>query len=477
MGGEAGRAVVTGGNGGGQLWGGRFVDPPAAEAHALGRSVHVDGRMAAVDVRASVAHVAALRDAGVLSPADATTLSEALERLGEEIAGDPFVFDDRDEDVHSAVERAMIARLSDLGASVHAGRSRNDLVVTDLRLWLLAAGRRVHTAVEALVRALLERAHEHTETVMPGTTHMRPAQVVTMGHHLCAHAWALSRDLDRLEQWASRSATSPLGAGALATSTLDLDAAATADRLGFARPFQNSLDAVSDRDFAQEWLGLATILATHCSRLAADLTRWSDPALGWAALAEAYTTGSSMMPHKRNPDPMELVRAKVGRIAGGFVTLAVVEHGLPLGYHRDLQEDKEPVFDAADTLEAAVPVLSGAILTMRFDAEAMRTACEDAGLYATDLAEALVARGVPFRDAHRRTGELLRDLDGAGRSLRDLAPEEWDAFGVPMGGALLDPDRSVGARAGAGGPSPASVKVQIRALEVSLGERDRNRTG
>ena len=454
----------------GALWSGRFVGTPAAEAAALGRSVGFDLRLVEEDVRASVAHVEALRAAALLSSADARRLSEALVEVGGAIAEPSFAVDPRDEDVHSVLERAVTDRLGELGARLHAGRSRNDLVVTDLRLWLLAAGRRVDDLTRALARALVERARDHTDTLMPGTTHGRPAQVVTLGHHLCAHAWALTRDRERLAQWSSRSATSPLGAGALATSTLDLDAHATAERLGFARAFENSIDAVSDRDFVQEWVGVSAILATHLSRLAADLVRWCDPSLGWARMDDAYATGSSMMPQKRNPDPAELARAKAGRLGGDFAALVAVLEGLPLGYHRDLQEDKEPAFDAADTLELVLPALIGAIRTVGFDVEAMRGACDDVGLYATDLAEALVAAGVPFREAHRRTGGLLRALERDGASLRYLDEEAWVSFGISGGTTLLDPERSVAARSGPGGPSPASVKAQIDVLDALLAD-------
>jgi argininosuccinate lyase len=450
----------------GALWSGRFSGPPAPEAAALGRSTGFDLRMLEQDVRASVAHVAALRDAGLLTADEARRLSGSLVEAGEAIAEPGFAIDPRDEDVHSVVERAVTARLGDLGARLHAGRSRNDLVVTDLRLWLRDAGARVDAGTRELVRALVDRANEHTDTLMPGVTHGRPAQVVTLGHHLCAHAWALTRDLERLAQWSSRSATSPLGAGALATSTLDLDARATAERLGFARVFENSIDAVSDRDFVQEWVGVSAILATHLSRLAADLVRWCDPSLGWARMDDAYATGSSMMPQKRNPDPAELARAKAARVGGDFATLVALLEGLPLGYHRDLQEDKEPAFDAADTLELVLPALTGAIRNVSFDVDAMRDACDDdEGIYATDLAEALVAAGVPFREAHRRVGELLRRLEDERRSLRDVRADEWSAFGLELGAALLDPERSAAARSGPGGPSPASVKAQIDALD------------
>ncbi len=373
--------------------------------------------------------------------------------------------------MHSAIERGVTDRLGDVGARLHAGRSRNDLVVTDLRLWLLAAGRRIDGLTTMLVRTLVERAREHAETIMSGTTHARPAQPVTLGHHLLAHAWALLRDIDRFDQWASRASTSPLGAGALATSTLGLDPAAAAARLGFRRPFENSIDAVSDRDFVQEFLADATICAGHLSRLAADLARWTDPTVGWAELDEGYTTGSSIMPQKRNPDTAELARAKAARVTAGFVAVATVVQGLPLGYHRDLQEDKEPAFDAADTLELVLPALVGAIGSVRFDTEALRASAEDEGLYATDLAEALVRSGMPFREAHRRTGALLKELATASRSLRDLGPDEWEAFGVSEGMALLDPDVSVRARTMPGGPSPSSVRTQIEAIEGALAAR------
>ena len=453
------------------LWAGRFSKPPAPEAHALGRSIGFDVRLAAQDIDASVAHVRALQDAGLLNGDEATALEDTLATIGHEIAEERFAFDDADEDVHSAIERGVTERLGDLGARLHAGRSRNDLVVTDLRLWLLAAGRRIDGLIAMLVRTLVIRAREHAGSVMPGTTHLRPAQPVTLGHHLLAHAWALVRDLERLDQWSNRASTSALGAGALATSTLQLDPDMAAARLGFHRAFANSIDAVSDRDFVQEFLADAAICATHLSRLAADLARWSDPAIGWAELDEGYTTGSSMMPQKRNPDTAELARAKAGRIAAGFAALTSVLQGLPVGYHRDLQEDKEPAFDAADTLELVLPAIVGAVETVRFDTTAMRTDAEADELFATDLAEALVAAGVPFRVAHRRTGELLKRLAAEDRSLRDLKDDEWDGFGLPDGSALLDPDAAIEARTTAGGPSKESVVAQAEAIERALAGR------
>jgi argininosuccinate lyase len=453
----------------GELWAGRFSTPPALEAQALGRSLGIDQQLVVEDVAAGMAHVAALVDAGVLSGDDADRLTDALEQVRSAILAGDFAFDPADEDIHSVVERGVTALLGDLGAKLHAGRSRNDLVATDVRLHLLGVERTVTADVRTLARVLVQRARAHAADPMPGSTHGRAAQPITLGHHLCAHAWALARDLERFAGWRTRASVSPLGAGAIATSTLGLDPAATAERLGFDRAFENSLDAVSDRDVLQECVAVAAICGTHLSRLAADLLRWTDPVLGWAELDEAYSTGSSMMPQKRNPDTAELARGKAARITGDFVTLCAVLQGLPMGYQRDLQEDKEPAFDAIGTLGTVTQALSGAVATLRIDTAAMRAACADPGLYATDVAEALVKAGVPFREAHRRTGELLKRLDAESRSMRDMTPQEWETFGVPGGGALLDPDASIAARPVAGGPSPASVERQCHALEASLG--------
>ncbi len=454
---------------GGPLWEGRFAKPPAPEAAALSKSLRFDVRLAPQDVEASVAHVRELEEAGLLSAGEAASLEKALREVGDEIDDGRFAFDPSDEDIHSAIERGVTERLGELGARLHAGRSRNDLVVADVRLWLLEAGRRIDEGSVRLIRALVARARAHAEAVMPGTTHGRLAQPVTLGHHLLAHAWALVRDRERLGAWSARTSVSPLGAGALAATTLPLDPGRTAARLGLERAFSNSIDAVSDRDFAQEFLAVGAILAGHLSRLAADLIRWSDESLAWAEIDDAYATGSSMMPQKRNPDVAELVRAKASRMVGHFAALSSLVAGLPLGYHRDLQEDKEHLFDAADTLEASLAALAGCVETARFDVAAMRRACDAEGLYATDLAEALVAGGVPFREGHRRIGGLLKRLAAEGRSLRDLTPGEWSAEGLPEGASLLDPDRAVRARALAGGPSPESVLRQAEVLERSTG--------
>jgi len=451
-----------------QLWGGRFSKPPALEARVLGDSLGVDEVLVFHDVEAGVAHVASLRAAGLLTSDEAARLEQALHEVRGAILSERFAFDPDDEDIHSAVERGVTELLGDLGAKLHAGRSRNDLVATDVRLYLRALDATVTADVHALVRALVGRAREHRNDPMPGTTHGRFAQPVTVGHHLCAHAWALSRDLQRFADWRRRNVVSPLGAGALATSTLGLDPVATAGRLGFERSFENSLDAVSDRDVLQECVAVSAICTTHLSRLAADLARWTDPALGWAELDEAYATGSSMMPQKRNPDTAELARAKAAGVTGDFVAISAMLHGLPLGYQRDLQEDKSPAFHAIATVATVAQALRGAVETLHIDTEAMRAACDDPSLYATDVAEALVRSGVPFREAHRRTGELLKRLDAEDRTMRDLSLDEWTDFGVPNGAELLDPDHAIAARSMPGGPSEASVEAQLAALDALL---------
>ncbi|MEX1047411.1 MAG: argininosuccinate lyase [Actinomycetota bacterium] len=448
------------------LWGGRFSGEPAEAARLAGSNPEADMLLAPHDIRASIAHVRALEDAGIVSPEDATAIEQALEKIGDR----PFrdVFKASDEDIHLAHERNLAEELGDVGAKIHAGRSRNDLVVTDFRLWLLEQGNDLAESIGSLAGSLSARAAETAEMPMPGSTHNRPAQVVTMGYVLAAHAFGLVRDLERLAQWSSRTRTSPLGAGALATSTLGLDPAKTAERLGFDRPFLNALDAVSDRDFALEFLAVASILAVHLSRIAADLARWSEPAHGYVELDEAFTTGSSMMPQKRNPDVLELVRGKAGRIAGDLTALTQVLAGLPSGYHRDLQEDKQPVFDAVSTLKNSMPALTGCIETAHFDAERMRSDAEDPELYATDIAEALVKSGLPFREAHMRIGEVLKRLDEEKRTLRDLSSDEWANLGLPAGSKMLDPDSSVRARNMPGGPAPERVLQQCDAIRAAL---------
>ena len=455
----------------GILWGGRFSAPPAEELVAFTGSLAFDRRLLGADLRATRAHVRALARAGRLSLDERDGLLTALADLEALAAARTFPFDEADEDVHTAVERVLTERLGDLGARVHAGRSRNDLVATDLRLWTAEAAGELADRARALAATLAVRAEEQAETLLPGYTHLQRAQPVTLGHHLLAHAFPMLRDAVRLDRaGAAAMARCPLGAGALAGSTLGIDPAATAADLGFAAPFDNSIDAVADRDFALELLAACASTAVHLSRLGEDLVLWTSQEFGFATPDDRYSTGSSMMPQKRNPDVAELARGKAGRVLGDLVALATVLKGLPLAYDRDLQEDKEAVFDAFDALAPALAAVRGMVATLAFDAARMRAAASGGFLLATDLAEALVAAGVPFREAHERIGELVARLETEGRALADVAPDEWASLDPGLGpetAALLDPGGAIARRGLPGGPSPDSVRRQATAVRAA----------
>ena len=457
----------NGQRGAGPLWAGRFREGPSADTLAFTRSLGFDRRLAPYDVRATSAHAAALRDAGVLTDDEAKEIVAALEAIGAEIADGAFAWEERDEDVHMAVERALIERLGPTGAKIHAARSRNDLVVTDLRLWTAEAASSLASGAAGLALALAERAAEHPEAILPGYTHLQRAQPVLLAHHLLAHAFPLLRDAERLLRAGRTAAIGSLGAGALAGSTIELTPEATAERLGLAGAFDNSIDAVSDRDFALELLSACAITAVHLSRLAEDLILWCTQEFGFARPAEAHATGSSMMPQKRNPDVAELVRGKAGRVTGDLVALLTAMTGLPLAYDRDLQEDKEPLFDACDTVGDSLAAMTRMVEGMHFDTGRMRAAASDGGLLATDLAEHLVAGGMPFRDAHALVGRIVADLEAGGRTLADVSPEEWSGWSDRLGpdaSDLLTPEQAVRRRTTPGGTSPASVEAQIAAV-------------
>jgi argininosuccinate synthase len=452
-------------------WAGRFEAPPSEDAMAFTMSLGFDRRLILQDLLVTRLHVAALARGGLLDDRERKKLDGELQSMAAEAREDAFPFDDADEDVHSSVERVLTERLGDVGAKVHAGRSRNDLVVTDLRLWITEGAERLAGACERLALALGNRAEEHAETIMPGYTHLQRAQPITLGHHLLAHAFPLARDADRFHLASASAGTSPLGAGALATSTLGLATKESADILGFDA-FENSIDAVSDRDFALDFLSACVSAAVHISRLGEDLVLWSSQEFGFARPADGYATGSSMMPQKRNPDVAELARAKTGRVLGDYVQLATVLKGLPLAYARDLQEDKEAVFDAHDALLPALDALIGMIETLAFDTERMRIAADDPALLATDLAEHLVKRGVPFREAHAAIAGVVTKLESEGRTLGDVKPDEWSELDPHLDeetGVLLDAEISIAHRSGPGGPSPNSVRDQVAALRAKLG--------
>lgn len=402
-----------------KLWGGRFSAPPADALDRLGKSVHFDRRLHTEEIRVNQAYARALAGAGVLDGGELERMLAGLDRVGAALAADPPPPLD-DEDIHTAVERMLGDEIGELARKLPTGRSRNDLSQTGFRLYLACAAGSLTEALDRLRAVLLARAEECQDTLVPGYTHLQRAQPVVFGHLLLAHFWAFTRDRDRLEAAGRRASASPMGAGALAGNPYPVDRQAIADELGLGEVLENSVDAVGTRDYAMEFLAAGAILGVHLSRLAEDLVLWSSAEFGFVRLDDAWSTGSSLMPQKRNPDGCELIRGKAGRLIGNLVALLTVGKGLASGYQRDLQEDKEPCFDTLDTLRLALPVAEGTIGTMRMSEERMRAALSW-DLLATDLAEYLVERGLAFRDAHRVAGEVFAHCE------RDsVAPPDLD---------------------------------------------------
>jgi argininosuccinate lyase len=453
-----------------KLWGGRFKGTTDAAVERFSASLAFDRALARYDVRVSLAHARMLGASGVVASTDADALVAGLEKIRAEIDAGDFAFDPGLEDVHTCVEVRLRELAGEVAGRLHTGRSRNDLVATDLALYLRDVAHAARQGLCDLRSALLARAREHLDVVLPGYTHLQRAQPVRLAHHWLAHVEALGRDGARFAALRARTARCPLGAGALAGSTLPLDPAATAAALGFDAPVANSMDAVASRDAALEFLAAAAICMVNLSRLAEELVLWSTSEFGFVELSDAYATGSSLMPQKKNPDVPELVRGKAGRAIGNLVTLLTVVKGLPLTYNRDLQEDKEPLIDSATTLGDSLEVMTGAVATLAVRAERMRAAAEDPLLLATDLAEALVREGVPFRDAHEAVGRVVAHCAERGLDLRALSRAELRAFHPAFpGGAreLLDLDGSLDARALAGGTARERV---AEALERSARE-------
>lgn len=449
------------------LWHGRFDEPPADEMMAFTSSIAFDQRLAFDDITGSRAHTKMLRRVGILSAEEEQAIQDALDRVEVELSEASFDFDA--EDIHTAIERRVTEIAGDAGAKLHTGRSRNDQVALDLRLYLRREGRTVAQRIHDLQDVLLRRAGEAEDVYLPGYTHLQRAQPVLLGHHLLAHFWGLARDVERWQALLERADVSPLGAGALAGSSLPLDPDFVAAELGFGRRFENSLDAVSDRDFVAEALFVAALTQVHLSRLGEEIVLWSSEEFGFLVLSDAYATGSSMLPQKRNPDVAELARGSAGRLIGHLTGVLATLKGLPLAYNRDLQGDKEPLFDALDTCGRALAAISGLLATAEFVAERMQAAADAPASSATDLAELLVEAGVPFREAHATIASLVRQATERGVPLEELVMTE-PRLG-PDALAVLEPGQAVQRRTTPGGAGPKPLKRQLTEARGRLKEQ------
>ncbi|MDZ8171354.1 argininosuccinate lyase [Microbacterium xanthum] len=455
----------------GALWGARFATGPSPELEALSRSTHFDWAMAPYDLAGSHAHAKALAAAGYLDADEEAAMHAGLDALAERVADGSLKPSPHDEDVHGALEAALIAEVGPhLGGKLRAGRSRNDQIATLIRLYLLDHARTIAREVLRVIDALTAQAEAHAEAIMPGRTHLQHAQPVLLAHHLQAHAWPLVRDLERLRDWSARASVSPYGGGALAGSTLGLDPQLVADELGLARPAENSLDGTSSRDVVAEFAFIAAMIGIDLSRLSEEIILWNTREFGFVTLDDGYSTGSSIMPQKKNPDIAELARGKSGRLIGNLSGLLATLKALPIAYNRDLQEDKEPVFDSVATLELVLPAFAGMIATLRFDTTRMAELAPAGFSLATDVAEWLVKRGVPFREAHEISGSLVRVCEERGLELHEAS----DAVLVDVSSHLtpdvrdvLTVEGSVASRMGLGGTAPIRVAEQ----RVELVER------
>jgi argininosuccinate lyase len=462
------------------MWGGRFAGEPAAIMQKINASIDVDKRLYLQDIAGSKAHCAMLVRQGILRQDDGAAIAAGLEQVGAEIAAGRFAFSHRLEDIHTNIESRLAELIGPAAKRLHAARSRNDQVATDFKLWVREALDALDASLADLIGALLDQAERHAATVMPGYTHLQPAQPVTFGHHLMAYVAMLERDRGRVADARRRMNECPLGAAALAGTSFPIDRHQTAAALGFDRPAANSLDAVSDRDFALEFLAAGAILAVHLSRFAEELVLWTNPLFGFVRLSDAFTTGSSIMPQKRNPDAAELVRAKTGTLLGAFTALATVIKGLPLAYGKDMQDDKEILFGAADSLGLAVAATAGMVRDLAADPAAMRRATAQGFITATDLADWLVQRlDMPFREAHHLTGELVRLAEAKGCGLEELDLAEMRRLEPRLDDSVygvLSVEGSVARRTSHGGTAPVRVREAIAAARARLeGETPRGR--
>ncbi|MBW7921544.1 MAG: argininosuccinate lyase [Rubellimicrobium sp.] len=454
------------------MWGGRFASGPDAIMEAINASIGYDRRLAAEDIAGSRAHAAMLAAQGIITDSDAQAIREGLLTILSEIEEGSFVFSTALEDIHMNVEARLTELIGAPAGRLHTARSRNDQVAVDFRLWVRGAADAAQDAIRGLQRAILAQAEAGAAMVMPGFTHLQVAQPVTFGHHLMAWVEMLARDAGRFADARARMNESPLGAAALAGTSFPIDREATAQALGFARPMANSLDAVSDRDFALEFLSAATICAVHLSRMAEELVIWSTAQFGFVKLSDRWSTGSSIMPQKRNPDAAELIRAKIGRITGAQVALTTVMKGLPLAYSKDMQEDKEQVFEAADQLALALAAMTGMVADLTPQPDAMRASAARGFSTATDLADWLVrALNLPFREAHHVTGHLVALAEAKGCDLPELSLADMQSVHGAITGevfSVLGVENSVASRMSQGGTAPARVREQIARWKALL---------
>ena len=459
------------------LWGGRFAGGPADALAALSKSTHFDWRLALHDLAGSRAHARVLHGAGLLDDATLEAMLDALDRLRVDVESGAFVPDHGDEDVHTALERGLIERAgADVGGRLRAGRSRNDQVATLFRMYLREHARVVAGLALDVVDALVAQSTQHLGVAMPGRTHLQHAQPVLLSHHLLAHAWALLRDVDRLRDWDVRTAVSPYGSGALAGSSLGLDPEAVAADLGFDSSVENSIDGTASRDFVAEFAFVAAMTAVDISRLAEEVVLWATKEFSFITLDDAYSTGSSIMPQKKNPDVAELARGKAGRLVGDLTGLMTTLKSLPLAYNRDLQEDKEPVFDAVDTLEVLLPAFSGMVDTMVFDTARLESLAPQGFSLATDIAEWLVREGVPFRVAHEVAGACVRACEERGIELWDLTDDDLTAISphlTPGVRDVLSVEGSMASRSARGGTAPVRVAEQLERVVATATDHRR----
>ena len=457
---------------GGSLWGGRFADGPAPELVALSRSTHFDWVLAPYDLAGSRAHARALAAAGFLDSDELARMLAGLDAIEAGARNGSIVPLDGDEDVHSALERELVDAVgAELGGKLRAGRSRNDQIATLIRLYLLDHAGTIAGQTVTLIDAIAGQASAHPDAVMPGRTHLQHAQPILLAHHLLAHAWPLVRDLERIRDWRVRATASPYGAGALAGGSLGLDPDAVASELGLGAPMPNSIDATASRDVVAEFAYLTAQLGVDLSRFAEDLIIWNTREFGFVRLADAYSTGSSIMPQKKNPDIAELARGKAGRLIGNLTGLLAMLKGLPLAYNRDLQEDKEPVFDSVTTLELLLPAFAGMVATLEFDESRMAELAPRGFSLATDVADWLVRQSVPFREAHEIAGELVQFCEAHDLELDEPTDADYAAIDPRLTGevrSVLTVAGSIASRTGTGGTAPARVTEQLTALTAAV---------